>query len=391
MKFQELINNLNAFEKYFYKLPHFTARYEKRLDLANEIDHMVTELDSNLTEFLSYIKQNNTLQKTLTVALLICDPEDKKERSIVFKRINLLDNLLDDTYLKQPKELPDNSLYINIQSLLALAVDSDSLERVQLLIEEKGAPVNADFIKHTIMRARFLLPQSSKILKPINEKEEIIETIQSILLYLAQSYQDTLEICETLLKTGHDKVQEVVPELLSSNVNWNSFSKTIIHIAAQKGCIQLVEFLIEERLDSKFNCSSIDQSGRTFVDYAAENGHLEIVRLARQKTPDLLNSASSRATLINLASQNGHLEVVNFLLQDYNDYNYHNDVSKSHIKALAPKLVIDEVRKYHDNILRSRSFLSYIIVTDSVELLKVVLEEKKITFSIPQFSRFFLH
>ncbi|CAH8500013.1 unnamed protein product [Dicrocoelium dendriticum] len=89
------------------------------------------------------------------------------------------------------------------------------------------------------------------------------------------------------------------------------FDRTPLHTAAEKGCVDILQLLIEHgaAIDAK------DDRGRTTLHYAAEYGHLQIATCLLSICPQLLNSLDDASnTAAHYASKHGHSSLLHLLL-----------------------------------------------------------------------------
>ena len=84
---------------------------------------------------------------------------------------------------------------------------------------------------------------------------------------------------------------------------------TGVHLAAYFGVDNAVQFLIGSN-----NPDSNDSYGRTPLSWAAQNGHVEVVRLLLDRGADITAAGSGGETPLYCASWYGHIEVVRLLL-----------------------------------------------------------------------------
>ena len=75
----------------------------------------------------------------------------------------------------------------------------------------------------------------------------------------------------------------------------------------------MVEYLVRQL--SVDSIDMVDGTGKTSVAVAAEEGHVEIVKLLAKHRADLKKPSSNRETPLLLAARNGHMEVVAFLYE----------------------------------------------------------------------------
>ena len=94
---------------------------------------------------------------------------------------------------------------------------------------------------------------------------------------------------------------------------------TPLHFAAQNGHLEVVRLLLER--GANVNAQNTDElwwrERRTPLHFAAQNGHLDVVRLLLERGANVNAETSGVAgwTPLHFAAQNGHLEVVRVLLE----------------------------------------------------------------------------
>ena len=77
-----------------------------------------------------------------------------------------------------------------------------------------------------------------------------------------------------------------------------------------------VEILLSDPIRSNINAKSRD--GMAAIHYAAENGHLECVRLLIDAGVDVKTPGAGRKTALIEAAANGHFELVKYLVEEAN-------------------------------------------------------------------------
>ena len=85
---------------------------------------------------------------------------------------------------------------------------------------------------------------------------------------------------------------------------------TPLHIIAQKGNLEICQFIIESVEDK----SPKDCRGRTPLHFAAIEGHLSVCKLIMKNMPDKNPSCEDGQTPLHLAAVKGHLDVCQLLL-----------------------------------------------------------------------------
>ncbi|KAM9326229.1 CARD- and ANK-domain containing inflammasome adapter protein-like [Gastrophryne carolinensis] len=101
--------------------------------------------------------------------------------------------------------------------------------------------------------------------------------------------------------------------LKNSDINAvNSSGETLLHVAACKGHVTVIEFLISKgaKVDAK------DKKHRTPLHKAAENGHEGAVKTLLQAGANIYSQDADSLAPIHLAVQNDHRHIVKLLLQE---------------------------------------------------------------------------
>ncbi|CAH0396015.1 unnamed protein product [Bemisia tabaci] len=133
-----------------------------------------------------------------------------------------------------------------------------------------------------------------------------------------------------------DNFQRVKCFVHTKGVNLNLFNaccKTLLHIAAEKGYVEVAKELLEAGAD--INMRTID--GRTSLFLAAEHGKDKIVNILLEKPNIDVNLHHNGRTPLLVACEKGYTSVVKLLLADYRCMHYinidHNGSKPLHIAA----------------------------------------------------------
>ena len=110
-----------------------------------------------------------------------------------------------------------------------------------------------------------------------------------------------------------------LPAHASSPKDFND--RTPLSWAAENGHLEIVKLLLKEGVgvdseDAWTPWSWAKQIVRTPLSWAAENGHLEVVKLLLKKGADVASKENDGQTPMSRAAGNGHLEIVKLLLEE---------------------------------------------------------------------------
>jgi ankyrin repeat protein len=98
-----------------------------------------------------------------------------------------------------------------------------------------------------------------------------------------------------------------------------------LHWATVYGCIDAVNFLINQGMDLERTCSQ----GRTPLLLAAEHGHAMVAKLLLAKGAELEHRSYNGRTALAWAACNNHVDTVEYLLLEGIDINYRDNLGHS--------------------------------------------------------------
>ncbi|QCB62657.1 hypothetical protein EJB00_03440 [Wolbachia endosymbiont of Drosophila mauritiana] len=118
-------------------------------------------------------------------------------------------------------------------------------------------------------------------------------------------------------KNNHlDVVKYLIKEGANCDIKFD-YGWTLLHLFARKGNLDGVKLLMENEDFSSYFITRInahDKNQGTALDMAAQLGHLEIVKLLKEKHASVLGNASF--TPLHLAAEGGYLDVVEYLVKE---------------------------------------------------------------------------
>ncbi|MCA7010841.1 ankyrin repeat domain-containing protein [Wolbachia endosymbiont of Tribolium confusum] len=87
---------------------------------------------------------------------------------------------------------------------------------------------------------------------------------------------------------------------------------TPLHLATKDGCVEIVNTLLKAK---GINVNAADQDGKTPLHFAAENSHVDIVKLLIEKGADVNAAGQDGRTPLHFAAENSHVDVVKLLIE----------------------------------------------------------------------------
>jgi ankyrin repeat protein len=97
----------------------------------------------------------------------------------------------------------------------------------------------------------------------------------------------------------------------------NEYKRTSLHVAAENGHLEIVKLL----LGNNANINSQAGNKKTPLHVAVENGHLEIVKLLLGNNANINSQEDLGYSSLHVAVEKGHLEIVKLLLENNADVN----------------------------------------------------------------------
>ena len=112
-----------------------------------------------------------------------------------------------------------------------------------------------------------------------------------------------------------------ISESIGKNKSGNQVN--LIHYAAEKGYVQVVEKLIQTGID--VNIPAPNYGKKTPLHIASEHGHSEVANLLVRNKVNVNAPAYENATPLHFAMKYGHLEIVKLLIENGADVNCQMD------------------------------------------------------------------
>ena len=133
---------------------------------------------------------------------------------------------------------------------------------------------------------------------------------------------ELFKLCQlSLNELTADKIKKIEEIVLKNPaiVNFKGSDQTtpLLHKAAENGHLEVVKLLLANNADVNVE----DEDTSTPLHAAAQHGHLEVVKLLLAKNADVNAVEIYKSTPLHYAAENGHLEVVKLLLANNADVN----------------------------------------------------------------------
>ena len=115
----------------------------------------------------------------------------------------------------------------------------------------------------------------------------------------------------------------LMPFLISILFATQIFAQEILDVA-KNGDLQKLKTIVEQ--DIKI-LETKDTAGRTALHFAANSGHLEIVKYLLAKGIDINLKSSANTTPLHFAAFSGHLDIVKWLVENHAELEIKNNQS----------------------------------------------------------------
>ncbi|GFV15640.1 ankyrin-3, partial [Trichonephila clavipes] len=181
---------------------------------------------------------------------------------------------------------------------------NDGTEVVSYLLENaKDCINNKDKNGHTAVYYAAQQGNWDIVDRILTEKVASVEGLDAEKLLFHYTYKGSLDIIKNIVKKEKINVTAIK----------DNHDNTLLHIAAQKGHLTVVEFLLEKGAD----VGVTNNSGKRPISYAAEGNHWNIVEsLLRKKAEFNHLSVPQKFSLLNHSAQNAHWEIVKLFMED---------------------------------------------------------------------------
>lgn len=222
-----------------------------------------------------------------------------------------------------------NSYLFGGRTLLYVSVEKDLLEIVKLLIK-RGADINVKSDKSaTVLHAACLSGcyQMLKFLLENGANTDInsVNADGATPLYIAARNGD-YKVIKLLLDCGADP-----------NIAHRILKSTVLHRLSEYGHAESVELILNHIRGDLI--IKIDVNSRIPADYAAENGHIQILKLLLNSRHSSIDRERSVRSPLFVGALNGHLNVVKILIDQTSDIDFALDpliaaAEKGHIDII---------------------------------------------------------
>lgn len=331
MVFQEMNQLLVEFDNILLNFDITKEYRQMKLNIANDIYLLLVNLtkDHKFTLFVSNIQGNKNLQKPLIAALFIGairDPDETLER-----RISLLNQLLKKLHLEKDELniLLNTPLYHCIGTLPELAIDSNSLELVQLIVEKRDADLDIA-INYALDSTERLLEKNYLADIVLNENDISPYRRINSPSYLSEKLTgaDRNRLVKLFIESREDRFDEnksfeilayLVEKYEGLNIVRESINQAVLHLAIKKGHTAIVRSLIREgRYVNTF------YNGQRPLEIAVKTGNINIAKSLIDKGAEvnIEGLQYNNKPLIQIATLKNDLPMVRLLIESGAEVNY---------------------------------------------------------------------
>lgn len=228
------------------------------------------------------------------------------------------------------------------------------------------------FINKNKKRSVWYIGRYESYPKPEKTKAYLIDT----------SYYNSEELFDAFKKSPIDikKIKQLIEEDVVLLNKKNEYGYTILFLAIEHSCKEIIEFLIGKNVDLDIQ----DNSGNTALMLSSQYNYKDIVKLLLKKgaKSNIFNEAKQSALMI--ASKNNNIEIVKLLIEknpeanEKNEFNHtalHIAAEEGYLKIVKILLKNSEDADMENNI--GLTPLSSSILTGSIDVTKYLFSKIK--------------
>ncbi|KAJ3292384.1 Eukaryotic translation initiation factor 6 [Rhizoclosmatium sp. JEL0117] len=314
--------------------------------------------------------QHTTLDEALkagddVTALKLLHDAIQEKNTDAFDSKSILELAIRNCTLVTLKEIISGGLNIDWSSpyLLITAIESKSLEKLELLIES-GANVNAtEFNDRTALHIAADLPRTEP------------DSFQASPLVLAATL-------------GNIEVIKLFSTLVDANDLFTQNRDNLLHTACKNGQLNVVKFLLSAQSPIQFSLLEANENNETPTLLAVKGDYLEIVQFIAEFDKSSMKAfGKDSGNLVLIAAQNERGKVLNYLLESGTDFDLGavdgngNTCLEYAIRAKNVEAVRKILALAPLNIERIDVYL-IMALASSLDMLKYLLEETAIHINL---------
>jgi len=266
-----------------------------------------------------------------------------------FKKINVLKKIYDtDNYLIKLERL-SNSFYkdLFLKNLDVSKYSKPVLDELIYLYEKYNF-----FVYNDIKIILFILSacgslENFKVFyeifkKKYSDEEETLETLKNI--FLVSILYDNINVFKFL--TFNNKEKKIIEIIINEKIGTSIFL-----LAARYGSVKILNYFISKGID--INTKDKDYK-KTALMWAAENEHLEVVKLLVESLVNLNEKDDDGNTALIKVSSFGNIEILKLLIENGADLNERNNEGKNAFMKAAENERINTFEFLLNKILEGR-------------------------------------
>lgn len=217
-----------------------------------------------------------------------------------------------------------------------------------------------------VEKLQFLIHKSDLSLSAIQKEN-------SVSLVLMAIERGCLDIVKYLIKNG-----------LSLKVK-NDHDDTPAHLAAAKGCLDILKFLKEKGCSLKHE----NDSGHKPIHVAAKNGHLDVLKYFKEKGYSLKSKNYLGHKPVHFAASGGHLDILKYLKEKGCSFKVKNDDGDRPVHRAAKNGHLDVLKYFQEEgcsmeVCNEKGDNPFHIAAqnDRLEVLEWLMKEQKCSFNV---------